>query len=256
MPQYEFPTVHSDPQKDAMIRDVEFKFTHVARDKWNWFRNYEIIDSHRYENDFDVYAAGDWHITTTEDGSGDATEALGDGANGILVITNDDADNDTDELELQGEGFKLVAGYPLYAEIRCKVSTGVLAGFWFGLNTGGAGWYTGTNDYVVFKADEDAADLEFVAAKDGTATTVDTGINLADDTYFIVGFHFDGAGTLRWFVFTDGDFPQTCVATGSVTTNIPDDEELALGFGVKNGEAVAKVLTVDYVKCVQRRVRE
>ena len=49
---------------------------------------------HMYHNDFDTYLASDWTITTTEGGSGNASEALGDGDGGLLVITNDDADDD------------------------------------------------------------------------------------------------------------------------------------------------------------------
>ena len=36
-------------------------------------------------------------------------------------------------------------------------------------------------------------------------------------------------------------------------TNVPDDEELALSFAVQNGEAVAKVLSVDYIGATQER---
>ena len=55
---------------------------------------------HMYHNDFDTYLASDWTNTTTEGGSGNASEALGDGDGGLLVITNDDADDDNDFLQL------------------------------------------------------------------------------------------------------------------------------------------------------------
>ena len=57
------------------------------------------IKYHVYHEDFDKYTASDWVITTTEAGGGDATEALADGDGGLLVITNDAADNDSDELQ-------------------------------------------------------------------------------------------------------------------------------------------------------------
>ena len=38
---------------------------------------------HTYFNDFDTYLASDWTITTTEGGSGNASEALGDGDGGL-----------------------------------------------------------------------------------------------------------------------------------------------------------------------------
>ena len=59
-----------------------------------------------YHNDFLTYHADEWTITTTEAGSGNASEALGDGDGGLL-ITNDDADNDNDFLQLVKEGFQV-----------------------------------------------------------------------------------------------------------------------------------------------------
>ena len=44
---------------------------------------------HTYFNDFDTYLASDWTITTTEGGSGNASEALGDGDGGLLVVVRD-----------------------------------------------------------------------------------------------------------------------------------------------------------------------
>jgi hypothetical protein len=55
-------------------------------------------------------------------------------------------------------------------------------------------------------------------------------------------------------VIADSDQPQQITETGSHTTNIVQDTELAAGFGVMNGEAVAKSFYIDYLKCVQKRV--
>ena len=44
------------------------------------------------------------------------------------------------------------------------------------------------------------------------------------------------------------------VKVGSaVGTNAPDDEELAVSFGIQNGEAVAKVMTLDYISAGKER---
>lgn len=34
----------------------------------------------------------------------------------------------------------------------------------------------------------------------------------------------------------------------SVLTNLPDDEELTVSFGIQNGEAAAKTLAIDYIR--------
>ena len=61
---------------------------------------------HTYFNDFDTYLASDWTITTTEDGTGSATEALADGDGGLLLVTNAAGDNDHDFFQLVKEGYK------------------------------------------------------------------------------------------------------------------------------------------------------
>jgi hypothetical protein len=43
------------------------------------------------------------------------------------------------------------------------------------------------------------------------------------------------------------------VAGTSVTTNLPDDEDLAISFALQNGEAVAKTMTVDYIFVAKER---
>ena len=78
--------------------------------------------AHVYFNDFTTYVAGDWTITTTEGGTGNASEALTNVAGGALLITNDDADNDSDEFQLAVESFKFASGKKSWFKTRFKVS--------------------------------------------------------------------------------------------------------------------------------------
>ena len=97
------------------------------------------IKYHVYHEDFDKYTASDWVITTTEGGSGNASEALGSGDGGLLVVTNDDADNDSDEFQWAGgsggviESFKYEAAKGLYFKTRFKVSDATQSDFAVGL---------------------------------------------------------------------------------------------------------------------------
>jgi hypothetical protein len=101
------------------------------------------IKYHVYHEDFDKYTTSDWVITTTEAGGGDATEALGDGDGGLLVVTNDAADNDSDEFQWAGgsggviESFKYEAAKGLYFK---TVS--------FGIQNGAAAAKVMTMDYL------------------------------------------------------------------------------------------------------------
>ena len=57
---------------------------------------------YQYSNDFMTYNSGDWTITTTEAGTGSASEAITSGAGGQLLLTNAAGDNDLDFLQLKG----------------------------------------------------------------------------------------------------------------------------------------------------------
>ena len=69
-----------------------------------------------YFNDFMTYtASGDWTITST-DGGTDSGEVIQitSGAGGQLLITTNDADNDSDFLQLKGESFLIEAQKKAY----------------------------------------------------------------------------------------------------------------------------------------------
>mgnify|MGYP003313079739 CR=1 FL=1 len=76
-----------------------------------------------YFNDFMTYTATDWTITST-DGGTDSGEVIQitSGAGGQLLITTNDADNDSEELQLKGEAFKLSTSKKAYFSARFKLS--------------------------------------------------------------------------------------------------------------------------------------
>lgn len=198
-----------------------------------------------YWNDFTAYSASDWTITTTEAGAGSATEAIGTAAGGVLVVTNDAADNDADFFQLPGEAFKFVSGKRLMAKMRFKLSDATQSDFVFGLQITDTTPLAVT-DGIFFQSDDGDALLDFHVVKNSTATDV-TGIaTLADDTWTVIEFYYDGQGSFDLYV------NDAHVGTAALT-NVPDDEELTISFGIQNGEAVAKVLTVDYIRAVCER---
>jgi len=200
---------------------------------------------HEYFNDFNTYAAAEWTITTTEAGAGSATEALTNVKGGALLVTNDDADNDADFFQLLGEPFKFESGKRLAFECRFQTNDATESDIVFGLQI------TDTtpldvSDGVFFLKSDGAATVDFLVEKDGTATTESSVETLVDDTWATLGFYYDGTGPIEVFV------DRNRVATVAVT-NLPDDEELTVSFGIQNGAAAAKTLTVDYIHAWQDR---
>lgn len=248
-----FPVADPGTQQDQLyIRDIEFLNYHINHDKWDWWRKFQLSGAHRFEEDFDYFDTGHWTIVTTEI-TGTATEAVADMENGVLVVTNGSADNDLDEILVPSETFQLTDNYPLYAEIKFKISLATESDFYFGLiASGGSGYYAGIDDGVYFRKDDGDANIDFCTEYNASVTATDTGEDIEALTWIRLGFHWDGDGTIRYFVIRDSD--EYILATGSQTTYICQDQELQLGFGIRNGTTTALVLYVDYVMCVQRRI--
>jgi hypothetical protein len=197
---------------------------------------------HTYFEDFDYYTAGDWTVTETDAG---ATQALTDGDGGLLLITNTAADNDLVSLQKKGESFRFESGKALFFEARFKVSDATQSDVVIGLQI------TDTtpldvSDGVFFIKADGAATVNFLVEKNNTATTASSIATMANDTYIRLGFYYDGSSAVQYFV--NGTY------TGSsVTTNLPDDEDMTITIAIQNGEAAAKTMTVDYVYVAKER---
>lgn len=200
---------------------------------------------HIYHEDFDYFTAADWTITTTEAGAGSATEALTNVDGGCLLITNDDADNDADFFNKVGESFLFASNKKLYFEARFKVSDATQSDVLMGLQI------TDTtpldvSDGVFFLKDDGDTNVDFYVEKNGTQTSSSAVTTMSDDTFIKLAYYYDGDSEIK--VFAD-DTHLTTVAT----TNIPDDEEMTISFGIQNGEAAAKTMTIDYITCIKER---
>lgn len=206
--------------------------------------------SHIFFDDFDRYNASDWTITTTEAGGGDATEALTNEDGGVLLITNDAADNDADFFNKVGESFKFQSGKELFFKARFKVSDATQSDFIMGLQITDT-TPLAVSDGVYFRKDDGDANLDFVVIKDSTATTATAITTVSDATYITVAFYYNGKDAIKYYAGTDTLNPT--YRGSSVITNLPDDEELTISFGIQNGEAVAKTMSIDYILAVKDR---
>lgn len=208
---------------------------------------------HVWFDDFDDYAAAQWIITTTEAGGASATEAVSSANNGVLVITNDTNDNDLDFLQWSGtdasaavESFKFVTGKKLFFKARVKLNEVIQVDFVMGLMITDTTMLDVT-DGVFFQKDDGDALLDFHVEKNNTASD-GTGIaTLVDDTWVTLAFYYDGKSEVTAYV-------NDAKVSSLALTNLPDDEELAISFGIQQGEATnAKELHVDYVFIAEER---
>lgn len=203
---------------------------------------------HVYFEDFDRFAAGDWTITTVEAGAGSATEALTDGDGGLLLITNDAADDDSDFFQKVGESFLLESGKRAFFKARFKVSDATQSDVLIGLQITDTTPLDATDGIYFLKADG-AATVDVICRKNATtgSTSASAITSLVSDTFITLGWAYDGKGGLTYFV--------NDVATGSLdaSSSYLPDTELTVSFGIVNGEAVAKTMTLDYVAAAKER---
>lgn len=197
-----------------------------------------------YENDFLTYVAADWAVTT----AGSGTIVLADAIGGQVLLTNSAADNDALWLQLgvstNGESVAFQAGKKTWFDIRFKVDN-VLADTMCGLYVTDTTPEGGVAAGVFFRRLTTATALDLVIENSSTETVVTTGITMANDTFVNVGFYYDGA---RLF-YTQN---RRILGEATVLTNLPSTE-LRLSFGVQNGTAAARSMTVDWIGVASER---
>lgn len=200
---------------------------------------------HVYFDDFHTFTAAQWVITTTEAGASSASEAVANEDGGVLLVTNDTADNDNDFFQKVGESFRFVAGKKLWFKARIKTNDAVQSDIFCGLLITDTTPLDVTDGVFFLKAD-DAASVSFLVEKNNTATTTANVATMVNNTWVDLGFYYNGVDAID--VFVNGE-----KVARSAVTNLPDDEELTISFGIQNGAAASKTLSVDYLFCAKQR---
>jgi hypothetical protein len=101
-------------------------------------------------------------------------------------------------------------------------------------------------DRIVFQVNDGDSNILCKTEKNSTETSTDSGVDIVSGTAVTLGFHVVSTGKVEFFV------NRNLVATH--TTNIPDDENLAIGLMQLSGSATGtKSMQVDYVFAAQSR---
>lgn len=185
-----------------------------------------------------------WTNTRVQTGTGNTTFGFVAGQTGnAAIITTDDADNDGLNMQLLGEGVKLITSCPLYFGIKFTLSEATQSDFLVGVAITDTDALGGLTDGVYFRKVDGATAVTCVIEKDSTETASST-LLTADTSSHTLEFFFDGAGTVTPFV--DGT-----ASTALSGSNLPDDEFLTPTIHFLSGSAGAKTMTIDWVRCIQ-----
>lgn len=205
---------------------------------------------HEYFNDFDSYTAGSW--TATVVGTGAAALVNLDG--GALALTNSAANADSIQMQKIGESFAITPGKRAFFKARFKISDATLSALVIGLCVTdttllGAAAGAGLSDGVFFTKDSGVATFDVQCQKStGVGQTRAAAIAaLANDTFVTVAWAYDGKSEIAYFV---NDVQVGTLA--NVGAYLPDTT-LTPSFGVVNGAAAAKSMTVDYLFAATER---
>jgi len=208
---------------------------------------------HSYFNDFYVYAATDWVLTTQETGT--ATEVVADDEiGGVLTVTNGTSNTDHDNHQLSKDGgtndsetYQFAVGKKAWFDTRFKSNDGDKVTIHVGIyivNTDPVA--TAPSDGVYFKVTTATGAISFLSRKNSVETSAGGLTTLGNDTFVRLSYYWDGVDTFT--IFVNGAKVTTA---GSGT--LPDDEYMAVSFAVENGEGTANTLELDYIFMAMER---
>ncbi len=195
---------------------------------------------HTYMEDFDYYLAADWVVTET----GAATQLLTDADGGVLQITNAAADNDASFQNKVGESLTIEASRKAYFRSRFALNEVIQSEFVLGMQITDTAPLA-VSDGVWFQSDDGDANLDFHHAIGSVQDDELAIATLVDATFLTVEWYWDAIS--RFYFGVDGVPLGFIEPTNFVTT------ELTVSFGVQNGEAVSKVMDVDFVFMAKER---
>lgn len=204
-------------------------------------------------------------LKTSVDGDTDGADVCivqDDAPGGILSLGCNNKALDSEQLQLNGESFKLATGKPLWFESKFAIQDVDAADVFIGLAITDTTVMTGTTgvmactDYVGFHNIHTGTILATVCqdstAKTGTAGTL---ADCAAVTNFAAtgkrfAFYWDGAGNVSYFL--NGAYVGVFTDDGSVTV-IPDDEALTPTICVDTSATATEVVWVDFIYIVAAR---
>ena len=205
-----------------------------------------------YMNHFTKLDPGDWVITRSFTGATDGAEAISDAAGGILAFYPANGDDDSTFFQYKGDNgaetatefITTASGNKVWFKAKLKVSNTGDSDFLIGIQNADTTPLTSPADGVFFQSDDGDDYLDFHIYASSASSLSDTAIaTIADDTYFTVGFYWDGSSVLNYY------YNDSLIGYSNGPT-MPSNE-MTVSFGVQNGSAAARTMTVDYVCAIR-----
>jgi hypothetical protein len=215
-----------------------------------WFKGMPVFGDPNYIHFMDDFTGIAIDLTNSwtqlEDGAASmAIEA--DTLGGRLLMTTSASDNVGTSIQ-GNEIFQVSAGIDTWFETKVNLLDATESEFCSGLTINFA-----TNpeailtaaDRIVFEKLDGVDDIQCITEFSGAETRTDSQIDIVAATDITLGFRVLGDTTVLFYV------NRKLVATH--TTNIVNDQNLALASYVLAGDASGTTLAIDYIHCIQTR---
>lgn len=196
---------------------------------------------HTYFNDFDTYVAADWTVTNV---GVTPTVAVTGVEGGAILQTNTAGIADSSYRQLPGASFSFESSKKVWFKARFSVSDATQSSIVFGLQVVDT-TPLAVSDGMYFLKTDGAATFDFKSLTGSTATTAAAVGSLVDATMSELAFYYDGAQEVQYF--------QDGVLLGRMAVATLPTGQVTVSFGMANGEAVAKTMTVDYIFAAKAR---
>jgi len=201
----------------------------------------------KFQTAYDVNTTNVWTEVAVGSGTGLTVQ---DARGGKAKFTNGASDNNTYSYFSNYEVAAIANGKHLWFMTTIAVADVSEADLFVGLCTklGSGNLFDNRVDAVGFYMTDGDATLFAECNKGGTATQATTSIDLADGVEKTIVFHISSIGQVDFFV---GDSVNKLQHTNTIATNLPDDEEMTVAFGLRNGTGSANNLTISTIHVPQ-----
>lgn len=199
--------------------------------------------------DFFDYTAAQWIVTETQAG---ATQAVIDGAGGLLALTNTTGASDANQIQWCGAAAAaklttyMVSGKDLIMKARFKVSDATNTAVVIGAATVDTSLAASLpTDGIYFYKASAATSLIASVRVSGTSSSITLG-SMADDTYVVASLLYSASDD-KWTGWLDGS------QKGSISSPTNPSNGLCTSIALLNASGAAHVLTVDYLNIMVQR---
>jgi len=192
-----------------------------------------------FDNDYAVNTTSVWDESNSGSGTGlTIQDAIGNKAK----FTNGGSDNNYYYYEYKYEKGKLQSGKDLWFYTSIEIADADEADMFVGLcaDLASGNLFDNRVDAVGITLADGDATLNGVCTKNGTGSPSTMSVDVSDGTEIYVGFHSYGVTHVDFFAGVVGSDAHRL----RITSNLPDDEELAPAFGLRNGTGSANAMTI------------